>query len=136
MNCLGFVCILNFLGLLLWCHLFFISIAGIFLVYICICHRLYSQLQDCNASSFDQFLEVSCRSSGKTRRFAAGTEAGFALLMINKKLPIGVPPALFIEAFREGEEPVTFGPNAKLVIYGEEWKLQTVTEKGNLDEFY
>lgn len=85
---------------------------------------------------FRQFLEVCCRSSGKIRRFAAGTEAGFALCIINKKIEIGAPPALYIEACKEGEEPISFGPNATLVNYGKGWKLQTVTEKGNSDEIY
>ncbi|RWR85410.1 hypothetical protein CKAN_01427400 [Cinnamomum micranthum f. kanehirae] len=72
------------------------------------------------------FLEVACRSSGKLRRFAAGTEAGFALNLINRKLGAGTQPSLYIEAVKEGEEPVSFGPNSVLVNYGEGWKLQTV----------
>lgn len=50
--------------------------------------------------------------------------------MINKKLAVGAPLALHIEAFKEGEEPVTFGPNAILVNYGTDWKLQTITKEG------
>ncbi|XP_074582159.1 uncharacterized protein LOC141838551 [Curcuma longa] len=76
------------------------------------------------------FLEVYCRSSGKVRRFAAGTAAGYALLVINKKLDAGDYPALLIEAAKEGEEPVVFGPNAVLINYGKGWKLQTVTAEG------
>lgn len=76
-------------------------------------------------------MEVSCRSSGKSRRFAVGTEAGFALNMINQKLGSGAQPALHIEAVKEGEEPVSFGPNSVLVNYGEGWKLQTVSAEGN-----
>ncbi|KAJ8630860.1 hypothetical protein MRB53_024183 [Persea americana] len=72
------------------------------------------------------FLEVACRSSGKLRRFAAGAEAGFALNLINRKLGAGTQPSLYIEAVKEGEEPVSFGPNSVLVNYGEGWKLQTV----------
>ncbi|CAL5435583.1 unnamed protein product [Camellia sinensis] len=71
-------------------------------------------------------VEVICKSSGKTRRFAAGTEAGFAVSLINRKLD-GGPMALHIEAVKEGEEPVSFGPNSVLVEYGDGWKLQTVT---------
>ncbi|CBI39045.3 unnamed protein product, partial [Vitis vinifera] len=74
------------------------------------------------------FVEVMCKSSGRTRRFAAGTEAGFAIYLINKKLDIGLPLALHIEAVKEGEEPVSFGPNAVLVDYGDGWKLETVTD--------
>ncbi|KAF8007459.1 hypothetical protein BT93_K1465 [Corymbia citriodora subsp. variegata] len=74
------------------------------------------------------FLEVACKSSGKRRRFAAGTEAGFAVRVMNKKLESGSPFALHIEAVKEGEEGVTFGPNSALVDYGSGWRLQTVTE--------
>ncbi|KAK4581415.1 hypothetical protein RGQ29_024887 [Quercus rubra] len=83
------------------------------------------------------FIEVKCRSSGKTRRFAVGTDAGFALSLINRTL-MGVatatatatppPLALHIEAFKEKEEPIAFGPNSLLVQYGHGWQLQTRTE--------
>ncbi|GJN23320.1 hypothetical protein PR202_gb10957 [Eleusine coracana subsp. coracana] len=74
------------------------------------------------------FLEVTCRSSGKVRRFAAGTTARYALHAINRKLEPGAPPALHVEAVRDGgEEPVSFGPSAPLADYGRGWKLQTVT---------
>ncbi|KAI5650189.1 hypothetical protein M9H77_36194 [Catharanthus roseus] len=76
------------------------------------------------------FVEVICTASGKTRRFSAGTEAGFAVDLINKKLDkggiSGIPLASYIEAVKEGEEPVSFGPNSVLVNYGLAWKLQTV----------
>lgn len=75
-----------------------------------------------------KFVEVICKSSRRTRRFAAGTEAGFAICLINKKLDTGVPLAIHIEAVKEGEEPISFGPNAVLVDYGDGWKLETVTE--------
>ncbi|KAJ1293608.1 hypothetical protein BS78_01G081500 [Paspalum vaginatum] len=76
------------------------------------------------------FLEVTCRSSGKVRRFAAGTTARYALHAINRKLAPGAPPALHVEAVRDGaeeEEPVSFGPSAALADYGRGWRLQTVT---------
>lgn len=73
------------------------------------------------------FLEVSCRSSGKVRRFAAGTTARYALHAINRKLGPLAPPALHVEAVRDGEEPVSFGPSAALADYGRGWRLQTVT---------
>ncbi|KAJ0817769.1 hypothetical protein HanPI659440_Chr00c05g0714771 [Helianthus annuus] len=79
-------------------------------------------------TNFLQYLEVNCTSSSKIRRFSAGTEAGFALHLINKKLDDGLPVASYIEAVKEGEEPVSFGPNSVLVCYGHGWKLQTVTE--------
>ncbi|KAL5574364.1 hypothetical protein UlMin_023961 [Ulmus minor] len=74
------------------------------------------------------FLEVKCKSSGKTRRFAAGTEAGFAISLINRKLGSGAPPALYIEAIKDGEEAISFGPNSVLLDYGHSWNLQTVTD--------
>ncbi|GAB2288847.1 hypothetical protein Dimus_023156 [Dionaea muscipula] len=74
------------------------------------------------------FLEVLCRSSGKVRRFAPGVKAGFASSLINLKLEPGVPFCLYIEAIKEGEEPISFGPDSVLVIYGNGWKLQTVID--------
>ncbi|OMO67856.1 hypothetical protein CCACVL1_20257 [Corchorus capsularis] len=74
------------------------------------------------------FLEILCKSSGKKSRFAAGTKAGFAVSLMNMKLDIGSPLALHIGAVKEGEEPISFGPDAVLVNYGNGWKLQTVTE--------
>lgn len=70
---------------------------------------------------------MTCRSSGKVRRFAAGTTARYALHAINRKLDPGAPPALHVEAVRDGEEPVSFGPSAALADYGRGWRLQTVT---------
>lgn len=74
-----------------------------------------------------------CKSSGKIRRFSAGTETGFAVNLINKKLLSNGGGncllATHIEAVKEGEEePVNFGPSSLLVDYGSGWKLQTVIE--------
>ncbi|CAI9787465.1 unnamed protein product [Fraxinus pennsylvanica] len=85
------------------------------------------------------FVEVICMSSGKTRRFAAETEAGFAVNLINKNLLSdgsgggNIPLASHIEAIKEGEEeePVSFGPRSVLVDYGPGWKLQTVVEQND-----
>ncbi|CAI0385118.1 unnamed protein product [Linum tenue] len=74
------------------------------------------------------FLEVECKPSKKKRRFAAGTKAGFAVSLINRKLNNGQPLAFAIEAIKEGEEPVSFGPDVNLVDYGNGWKLQAVTD--------
>ena len=57
-----------------------------------------------------------------------GTEAGFALNLINRKLDDGSPQALYIEAVKEEEEPINFGPKSVLISYGHGWKLQTVIE--------
>lgn len=63
------------------------------------------------------------------RRFAAGTTARYALHAVNRKLAPGAPAALHVEAAKEGEEPVCFGPTAPLADYGPGWRLQTVTEQ-------
>ncbi|XP_066373942.1 uncharacterized protein [Miscanthus floridulus] len=73
------------------------------------------------------FLEVTCRSSGKVWRFAVGTTARYALHAINRKLEPRAPPALHVEAVRDGKEPVSFSPSAALADYGRGWSLQTVT---------
>ncbi|XP_066313477.1 uncharacterized protein [Miscanthus floridulus] len=73
------------------------------------------------------FLEVTCRSSGKVRRFAARTMARYLLHAINRKLEPRAPPALHVEAIRDGEEPFSFSPSAALADYGHGWRLQTVT---------
>lgn len=75
-----------------------------------------------------QFLEITCKSSGIVRRFAPGTKAGFAMSLINNKLDVGTPLALYIEAVKSGEEPVSFGPSSVLLSYGNGWKLQTVLD--------
>ncbi|KAH1217193.1 hypothetical protein GmHk_13G037897 [Glycine max] len=69
-----------------------------------------------------QYLEVNCRSSGKIRRFAAGTGAGFAVALINRKLKGTVVAASHIEAVKDGkeEEPIAFGPTSLLSNFGEE----------------
>jgi len=80
-----------------------------------------------------QFLEVTCRTSGKTLRFAPGTDAGFAVALINRKLKGTVPLATHIEAVKDGkeeEEIIAFGPNAILSNFGHNWKLQTVLSSG------
>ncbi|KAG5232868.1 maltase-glucoamylase, intestinal protein [Salix suchowensis] len=65
-----------------------------------------------------QVLEVICKGLGKTSSFAAGTKAGFAVSLINRKLDIGSPFVLHIEAVKDREEPISFGPDAVLVDYG------------------
>ncbi|WJX25434.1 hypothetical protein P8452_14473 [Trifolium repens] len=78
------------------------------------------------------FLEVNCKTSGKILRFAPGTDAGFAVALINRKLKGKVPLATHIEAVKDGkeeeedEETIAFGPNAILSNFGQNWKLQTV----------
>ncbi|KAK9123438.1 hypothetical protein Sjap_013040 [Stephania japonica] len=83
-----------------------------------------------SASASPFFIEVKCKSSGKIRRFCAATKAGFALQIINRKLGDEIVPGAYIEAVKEGEEPVTFGPTSDLADYGDGWKLQTVVDEG------
>ncbi|KAG6427876.1 hypothetical protein SASPL_112123 [Salvia splendens] len=85
------------------------------------------------------FIEVLCKSSGKIRRFAAGTDAAFAVNLINQKLlsdgggGANRLLATHIDAVKEGEEePVSFGPTSLLVNYGSDWKLQTVVDSNGL----
>ena len=59
--------------------------------------------------------------------------------LINKKLEaeggLEISLASHIEAVKEGEEPVSFGPNSLLVDYGPGWKLQTVNYIQGADLF-
>ncbi|XP_010435580.1 PREDICTED: uncharacterized protein LOC104719366 [Camelina sativa] len=87
------------------------------------------------------FLEVFCEVSGKEYRFTNGTKAKFAVSVINRKLGSLKPRVVFIEAAKEGEEPISFGDDASLVSYGHGWKLKTVidsdfpgTERYNLPQ--
>ncbi|KAJ4835763.1 hypothetical protein Tsubulata_005139 [Turnera subulata] len=96
----------------------------------------YSQLSDhyrtelgrYRDGSIGSLLEVKCKSLNKTFRFAAGTKAGFAVSLINRKLGSGSPLVSHIEAVKDEEEPISFGPDAVLVDYGSGWMLQTATE--------
>ncbi|XP_052175304.1 uncharacterized protein LOC127790068 [Diospyros lotus] len=90
--------------------------------------KVHAPISNSPSKQSQPFVEVICKSSGKRRRFAAGTEAGFASSLINRKLGDDGPPALYIEAVKEEEESVSFGPNSVLVNYGDGWELQTVNE--------
>ncbi|VFQ64226.1 unnamed protein product [Cuscuta campestris] len=83
----------------------------------------------CNKQS-PPFIEVICHRTDKPWRFAAGTKAKFSVMMINSKLDsrLPLPPATHIEAVKDGEEPVTFGPNSVLVNYDDGWTLRTASD--------
>ncbi|GMI65033.1 hypothetical protein like AT5G37480 [Hibiscus trionum] len=87
-----------------------------------------SEPEEVNSPHPPPYSEVLCKISGRRTRFAAGTKAGFALSLMNRKLGIGAPVGLYIESVKEGEEPIIFGPSAVLVDYGDGWNLQTVSE--------
>ncbi|KAL1821156.1 hypothetical protein ACET3Z_016025 [Daucus carota] len=97
------------------------------------------QQEDSKNESKPSFIEVVCKSSGKVRRFAPGTDAAFAVSLINKKLLLdGVSSrpqlASHIEAVKPGndsEEPISFGPTAPLVNYGPPWVLHTVVAQSH-----
>ena len=57
-------------------------------------------------------------------RFAARTRTDYALLLMDKSLALG------IEAVKEGEEPIKFGPESFLTNYGPGWSLQTIFREG------
>ncbi|XP_039067052.1 uncharacterized protein LOC120212944 [Hibiscus syriacus] len=86
-----------------------------------------SEAEEVNSPQPHPYFEVLCKISGKKTRFAAGTKAGFAVSLINRKLGIEAPVALYIESVKEGE-PIVFGPDAVLVNYGNGWILQTVSD--------
>ena len=70
-------------------------------------------------------MEVFCRSTETTHRFTVGTKAGYAVSVINRKVPHGKPFALYIEAVKVGEASIAFGNDADLVDYGDGWRLMT-----------
>ncbi|CAH8354264.1 unnamed protein product [Eruca vesicaria subsp. sativa] len=78
------------------------------------------------------FVEVFCEISGKDYRFTAETKAEFAVSVINRKLGSSKSKAVYIEAAKEGEEPISFGDGASLVSYGHGWRLKTVTDDSHL----
>lgn len=74
-----------------------------------------------------QFVEV-VGPDGKKKRFAKGTRAGFAVERFNKLLPNDQMPVVCIQAFKEGEEAIEFGPDVELILYDKAWILQSVSE--------
>lgn len=74
-----------------------------------------------------QFVEV-IGPDGKKKRFAKGTRAGFAVERFNKLIPNDSKPVVCIQAFKEGEEPIEYGPDVELILYDQAWTLQSVSE--------
>ncbi|KAH0880865.1 hypothetical protein HID58_068259 [Brassica napus] len=79
-----------------------------------------------------EFVEVFCEISGKDYRFTAGIKAEFAVSVINRKPGSSKSKALYIEAAKEGEEPISFGDGASLVSYRHGWRLKTVIADSDL----
>ncbi|KAL3683934.1 hypothetical protein R1sor_001956 [Riccia sorocarpa] len=71
------------------------------------------------------FVEV-WTPDGTVRRFARGTKACFAIERINNRIEDSNVRVDTIEAVKEGEESVEFGPDSELVSYGKDWKLHAV----------
>lgn len=76
-----------------------------------------------------QFLEVFSKTLDRIHRFAVRTTAGAAVSIIDRKIKRGHARPLHIEAIKQGEIPIAFGPDALLVDYGPDWKLHTFTER-------
>lgn len=74
-----------------------------------------------------QFVEV-IGPDGKKKRFAKGTRAGFAVERFNKLIPNDSKPVVCIQAYKEGEEPIEYGPDVELMLYDQAWTLQSVSE--------
>lgn len=74
-----------------------------------------------------QFVEV-IGPDGKKKRFARGTRAGFAVERFNKLIPNDSKPVVCIQAYKEGEEPIEYGPDVELILYDQTWTLQSVSE--------
>ncbi|CAN6886905.1 unnamed protein product [Brassica oleracea] len=72
----------------------------------------------------------------KNYRFTAGTKAEFAVSVINRKLGSSKykskSKAHYIEAAKEGEEPISFVDGASLVSYRHGWRLKTVIADSDL----
>lgn len=73
-----------------------------------------------------QYVEV-WGPDGRPRRFAPGTRSSFAVERFNKKLVDAVKPVVCVEAYKEGEDPVEFGPDAELMSMCT-WDLRVVQE--------
>ncbi|CAF1934806.1 hypothetical protein Bca4012_074292 [Brassica carinata] len=76
--------------------------------------------------------EVPFLLDSKNYRFTAGTKAKFAVSVINRKPGSSKSKALYIEAAKEGEEPISFGDGASLVSYRHGWRLKTVIADSDL----
>ena len=74
-----------------------------------------------------QFVEV-IGPDGKKKRFAQGTRAGFAVERFNKLIPNDSKPVVCIQAYKDGEEPIEYGPDVELFLYDKAWILQSVSE--------
>lgn len=65
---------------------------------------------------------------GVKKRFAPGTKAAFAVERFNCQLRDPALPVVCIVAYKDGEDPIEFGPDVELVSYDESWTLKTLRE--------
>uniref|UniRef100_A0A7I4BP74 Uncharacterized protein n=1 Tax=Physcomitrium patens TaxID=3218 RepID=A0A7I4BP74_PHYPA len=83
--------------------------------------------QFCRLNFLMEFVEV-VGPDGKKKRFAAGTRAGFAVDRFNKLNPNDSKPVVCIQACKDGEEPIEYGPDVELHLHDEAWTFQCVSE--------
>lgn len=69
-----------------------------------------------------------CWPDGVKKRFAPGTKAAFAVERFNCQLRDPALPVVCIVAYKDGEDPIEFGPDVELVVYDESWTLKTLRE--------
>lgn len=75
-----------------------------------------------------QFVEV-LGPDAKKKRFAEGTRAGFVVDRFNKLIPNDTKPVVCVQAHKEGEEPIEYGPEVELqILHDKSWALQSVSE--------
>ncbi|KAG0558202.1 hypothetical protein M758_10G010900 [Ceratodon purpureus] len=65
---------------------------------------------------------------GVIKRFAPGTKAAFAVERFNCQLKDPALPVVCIVAYKDGEDPIEFGPDVELVSYDDSWTLKTLRE--------
>lgn len=66
--------------------------------------------------------------NGILKRFAPGTKAAFAVECFNCQLRDPSLPVVCIVAYKEGEDPIEFGPEVELSSYDDSWTLKTLRE--------
>lgn len=81
----------------------------------------------CSILVWLQFVEV-VGPDGEKKRFAEGTRAGFVVERFNKLSPNYTKPVVCIQAYKEGQESIEYGPEVELILHDRSWELQCVSE--------